>query len=156
MLAAILAGGLPLGAPAGPAQSIEEVSVPRHARGEFDVKLEPLPTDAAPAVSRHALIKTYHGDLAADARGEMLSAGGGERSGAYVAIERVTGTLGGRKGSFVLEHRGIMTRGTPDLAIGVVPDSGTDELVGLAGTMRIVITGGTHHYELDYTLPDGS
>ena len=75
-------------------------------------------------------------------------------SGVYVAIERVTGTLHGRKGSFALHHTGLMLRNTPQLSVTVVPDSGTDELVGLTGSMKINIEGGKHTYEFEYALPD--
>jgi hypothetical protein len=76
-------------------------------------------------------------------------------SGAYVAVERVSGTLNGRQGTFLLHHRGVMTRGTPDLSISVVPDSGPGELAGLTGTMAIVIApGGKHSYDFEYALPD--
>jgi flagellar basal body rod protein FlgG len=84
----------------------------------------------------------------------MLAAGTEVKGSAgYVAIERVTGTLHGRRGSFVLQHNGIMTRGDGQLIITVVPDSGTDQLIGLAGTMGITIADGTHSYEFVYTLP---
>jgi len=73
-------------------------------------------------------------------------------SAAYVAIEKVTGVLGGRRGTFVLAHRGTMTRGEGALEVTVVPDSGTDELTGLAGTLAITIRDGKHFYDLDYTL----
>jgi hypothetical protein len=83
----------------------------------------------------------------------MLSAGTSVKSSAgYVAIERVIGTLNGRRGTFVLQHSGTMTRGEPQLTISVVPDSGTGELEGLAGTMTIAIADGKHSYEMHYTL----
>jgi hypothetical protein len=75
-------------------------------------------------------------------------------SAGYVAMERVTGTLHGRSGTFVLQHSGTMTRGAPQLAITVVPDSGTGELTGLGGKMAIIIADGKHSYELDYTLAE--
>ena len=55
---------------------------------------------------------------------------------------------------FVLQHTGTMTRGTPGLSVTVVPDSGTGQLVGLAGSMTIKIEAGKHFYEFDYTLPE--
>ena len=128
-----------------------------HASGTFDVKLSPQAlsdTAADPSLGRMSIDKQYHGDLEGTGKGEMLTAGSGEGSGAYVAIERVTGKLKGRSGSFSLQHRGVMTRGTPDLSITVVPDSGTGELVGLAGKMTIKIENGKHFYELEYTLPN--
>lgn len=128
------------------------------ATGPFDVKLNPLPAyETAPEamLARMSIDKQFRGDLEATSKGEMLSAGTSVKGSAgYVAIERVTGTLNGRRGSFVLQHNGTMNRGAPQLTVTVVPDSGTDQLVGLSGTMAIVIApGGKHSYEFDYTLP---
>ena len=67
-------------------------------------------------------------------------------------MERVTGTLGGKKGTFALQHNGIMNRGTPSLTISVVPDSGTGDLIGLSGKMTIKIKDGKHFYEFEYSL----
>ena len=88
------------------------------------------------------------------ARGRCWHLEQGEGSGAYVALELVSGTLSGRRGSFVLQHNGTMTKGVPTMIVTVVPDSGTDELTGLAGKMTIVIAGGKHSYALEYTLGD--
>lgn len=119
------------------------------ATGPFDVKM------TSTSAGRFALDKRFHGDLDATAAGEMLTAmTATEGSAAYVAIEQVTGTLAGRRGSFQLQHTGIMNRGAPSLTIAVVPDSGTGELTGLTGAMRINIApDGAHAYEFDYTLP---
>jgi hypothetical protein len=126
------------------------------ARGAFDVKLTPQPSDRQPedpALGRMWLDKEFHGDLEATSRGQMLTAMTDvEGSAGYVAIERVSGTLHGRAGSFVLQHTGTMTRGTPGLTITVVPDSGTGELTGLSGGMTIIITDGKHSYELEYAV----
>ena len=113
--------------------------------------------DAVQGVSlgRSSLEKIFDGDLNGTSKGEMLSALANVKgSGVYVALERVTGTLSGRSGTFVLAHRGTMTRGAQDLAITVVPDSGTHELAGLAGSMAITITNGKHFYDFEYTLPE--
>jgi hypothetical protein len=75
-------------------------------------------------------------------------------SGAYVAIERITGTLNGRRGAFVVQHRGSMSKSGMHLTVTVVPDSGTDQLTGLAGAMTIKIVGKQHFYEFEYTLPE--
>ena len=103
-----------------------------------------------------SLDKQYHGDLEATSKGEMLATSPDARgSGVYVALERVTGTLKGRSGSFVLHHTGIMNRGVPSLIIEVVPDSGTDQLAGLTGKMIInIAAGGKHSYDFEYTLPE--
>jgi hypothetical protein len=77
-------------------------------------------------------------------------------SAGYVAMERVTGSIGGRSGTFVLLHSGTMTRGAALLTLTVVPDSGTGQLAGLSGTMSITIVEKKHLYEFDYTLPDAS
>lgn len=124
-----------------------------HASGTFEVKLAPQPTDAAD-LARMSIDKQFHGDLEATSKGEMLSAMGSvQGSAGYVAIEKVTGSLKGRSGTFVLQHTGIMNRGTPQLTITVVPDSGTGQLEGLAGTMTIEIAGGKHSYGFEYVLP---
>ena len=99
--------------------------------------------------------KQFRGDLEATSQGEMLSAGTDiQGSAGYVAIERVTGTLNGRSGGFVLQHNATMTRGAPYLNIVVVPDSGTEDLVGLSGTMQIIIDKGKHSYEFQYSISD--
>jgi Protein of unknown function (DUF3224) len=129
------------------------------AKGTFEVKIVPQPPDPKAEtqdsiVGRMSLDKQFHGDLEATGKGQMLTAGTPSGSGVYVAIERVTGTLHGRNGSFVLHHTGIMTRGQPQMTIAVVPDSGTDELAGLSGNLSIEIVDGKHFYDLDYTLTD--
>jgi hypothetical protein len=122
-----------------------------HVSGNFDVTMTPEP-DAFPA--RQRLAKRCHGALAATGEGQMLAFISEVRGSAgYVAIERVTGTLDGREGSFVIQHDGLMNRGAPTLVIHVVPDSGTGALTGLAGRMGIRIEGGQHFYDFDYTLP---
>jgi hypothetical protein len=100
-----------------------------------------------------AIDKRFHGDLDATSEGEMLSAGTAvQGSAGYVAIERVSGTLHGRAGTFVLQHSGTMARGAQQLTIAVVPDSGTEQLEGLSGTMAIQIADGKHSYEFRYSL----
>ena len=131
-----------------------------HASGPFDVKVATQKPDSpvaeAAKLSRMSLDKQYHGDLEATSKGEMLATSPDARgSGVYVALERVTGTLKGRSGSFVLHHTGIMNRGVPSLIIEVVPDSGTDQLAGLTGKMIInIAAGGKHSYDFEYTLPE--
>ena len=128
------------------------------ATGPFDVKLNPQPaynTDPASLLGRMSLDKQFHGDLEATSKGEMLTAMSAVKGSAgYVAIERVTGTLRGRTGSFSLQHSGTMDRGTQQLVIKVVPDSGEGDLAGLAGTMSIEIADGKHSYVLEYLLPE--
>jgi len=128
-----------------------------HARGTFEVKLTPqtAETSAGAGLARMTLDKRFHGDLEAASQGQMLSAGTAvQGSAGYVALERVSGALQGRTGTFVLQHHGLMDRGTPHLTITVVPDSGTDGLTGLAGTMGIEIAAGKHSYGFEYTLPE--
>ncbi len=127
-----------------------------HATGTFDVKLNPLEAydkTEGTTLGRMSIDKQFHGDLEATSKGEMLTGLTSVKSSAgYVAIERVTGTLAGRTGTFILQHTGIMSRGTPQLTVTVVPDSGTGQLVGLSGKMAIIIADGKHSYEFDYTL----
>jgi hypothetical protein len=131
--------------------------VAQHASGTFEVKLSPQPlaaTGADPSLGRMTIDKTFTGDLRGTSQGEMLTAGTAVKgSAAYVAIERVSATLDGRNGTFVLQHFGIMNRGAPQLTVSVVPDSGTGELAGLTGTLDIRIADSKHFYELDYALP---
>lgn len=128
------------------------------ATGPFEVKVAPLALSDVAAESglgRMSLDKVFHGDLEATSMGEMLSAMGGvPGSAGYVALERVTGSLHGRRGTFALQHSGTMARGARSLNVAVVPDSGTGQLDGLAGSMEIVIEGKAHSYVFDYSLPD--
>jgi hypothetical protein len=132
------------------------MTVTNHARGSFEVKLNPQSQEDGvgdPTVGRMAIDKQFRGGLEATSRGQMLAAMTDvEGSAGYVAIERVTGTLDGRSGTFALQHSGTMTRGVAQLNITVVPDSGTGELVGLTGTMIIDIADGKHSYDFEYTL----
>lgn len=126
------------------------------ATGTFEVKLAPQPladTAADKTLGRMSIDKIYQGDLEATAKGEMLSALTSVKDSAgYVAIEHVNGTLQGRKGTFVLQHTGTMTRGAQSLSVAVVPDSGTGDLAGLSGKMDIKIEPGKHVYDFDYTI----
>jgi len=129
-----------------------------HAAGAFDVTVTPLPAEVGigdEGIGRMALAKRFHGDLQASALGQMLATRTPTPgSAAYVALDRVTGALHGRAGSFSLQHSGTMDRGTPTLDILIVPDSGTEQLEGISGRLRIRIEEGRHFYELDYELPD--
>ena len=126
------------------------------ATGTFEVKLSPQPSDDNPEdgmVGRMSIDKQFHGDIEGVSKGQMLTAGTSVKGSAgYVAIERVSGTLHGRSGAFILQHGGTMTRGKPQLKITVVPDSGTGQLVGLSGRMTIKIENGKHFYAFEYTL----
>jgi hypothetical protein len=125
-----------------------------HARGTFEVKLAPIGaynTGNAMA-GRLSIDKQFHGDLEATSRGEMLSEGTSTKGSAgYVAIERVTGKIVGRAGSFALQHSGTMTRGVPTLSVTVIPDSGTEDLTGITGSMTIDIANG-HAYDFEYSF----
>lgn len=126
------------------------------AKGSFDLTMKAPPAGEGAgrvAVGRMLLDKQYHGDLIGVGQGEMLSAGNpAVGSAGYVAIEHVTGTLGDRSGSFALQHAGVMHDGTSQLAISIVPGSGTGDLAGIAGTLKIDIIERQHYYQLDYTL----
>lgn len=119
-----------------------------HAKGTFEVTLKPLPVadpEAGKKFGRMLFTKEFTGDFVGTGSGEMLSAGTDVKgSAAYVAIERVAGTLGGRKGSFVFQHSAVMDRGKPQLTIIVVPDSGTEQLTGITGSFKIDIQGNKH------------
>ncbi len=137
-----------------------KAAMTHHATGTFEVVIQPQPT-AAPAsaaepkgVGRMSLDKTFSGELVGTGSGEMLTAMTDTKGSAgYVAVEMVSGTLQGRKGSFMLQHSGSMNRGAPSLVITVVPDSGRGELVGITGQLTIRIDGGKHFYDFEYALP---
>jgi hypothetical protein len=127
----------------------------RTASGAFDVQLAPQPADAGgpAAIGRMTIAKQFHGDLDAASAGQMVAMMTRvEGSAGYVAMEEVSGTLHGRAGTFVLQHSGTMNRGVAALVVSVVPDSGTGELAGIAGSMSIIIAGREHRYEFRYTL----
>lgn len=124
------------------------------ARGTFEVTLLPIGGNDGP-IGVMSIDKIFHGDLQGSSVGQMLAFRTPvEGSAGYVAMERVTAVLAGREGAFTLQHNGLMTRGTPTLSVVVVPDSGSDGLQGLAGTLEISITQGRHDYRLLYSLPD--
>ena len=125
------------------------------ATGTFEVKMKPQTDENAgdPTIGRMSLDKQFHGDLEAASKGQMLATQGSVKGSAgYVAIERVTGTLAGRTGTFALQHTGTMNRGVPEQSVTVIPDSGTGELTYLSGKMTIKITDGKHAYEFEYEL----
>ena len=128
-----------------------------HATGTFEVTLTPQPPEdkaEGATLGRMSGEKEFHGDLEGTSKVQMLTAMTDVKGSAgYVAIERVTGTLHGRSGSFVLQHSGTLAKGVAQQSITVVPDSGTGQLVGIAGKMTITITDGKHSYDFEYTLP---
>src|ERR1700690_1142835 len=144
--------------PSSRATAQKGAAIPSHATGIFEVKLTPQgdgDTAEGSTLGRMTLAKQFHGDLDGTSKGEMLTAGTDVKNSAgYVAIERITGTLQGRPGSFVLQHSGTLTRGAPLQSITVVPDSGTGQLAGITGKMTITIAEGKHSYDFEYTLPE--
>jgi len=125
-----------------------------HAHGTFTVKSAPLTPAPAEGLSRFSIDKEIHGDLEATSKGEMYAGGDYSKGAAgYVAIEMVTGTLGGKRGSFAIQQMGTMDQNGPKMTAVVVPGSGTGDLAGIAGTFTITIAGGVHSYDLEYTLP---
>ena len=125
------------------------------AKGTFEVRVVPLAADEGTdtgGFGRLSIDKTFSGDLTGSSKGQMVGAFTAvEGSAGYVALERVTGTLNGKKGSFILQHSGTMKKGVSTMLVTVVPDSGTEELTGLAGAMEIIIEGKKHSYVFDYT-----
>lgn len=134
--------------------------MPIRATGTFEVRLNPQPaynTADGALLGRISIDKQFEGDLEGTSKGEMLTAGTSVKNSAgYVGVERVTGALTGRNGSFALQHSGSMNRGAPTLTVNVVPDSGTGQLAGLTGTMAIEIKNGKHFYIFDYMLGDSA
>lgn len=128
------------------------------ATGLFDITLQPQslsPVAETTGLGRLSLDKVFSGDLQASSHGEMLSfRSSTPGSAGYVAMECVQGSLHGRSGSFVLQHSASMAQGQSTQSITVVPDSATDALQGLSGTMQITIDNGQHSYHFEYQLPE--
>jgi hypothetical protein len=126
------------------------------ASGTFEVKLTPRAQDEeseSSSVGRLSISKQFHGDLEGTSIGQMLAVSTSvEGSAGYVAMEQVSGTLHGKRGTFALQHSGTMDRGAPQLSVAVVPDSGTEGLTGLSGRMSIEIADGKHSYLFEYEL----
>ena len=129
----------------------------QQAKGEFDVSRTDEPAcdmGGGASAGHYRFEKQFHGELEASSIVHMLAVGTDvPGSAAYVAIERLSGTLHGLAGSFFLQHNGVMNRGAASLSLTIVPDSGTGDLLGISGRMAIDITAGKHFYTLDYTLP---
>ncbi|MGA2831477.1 MAG: DUF3224 domain-containing protein [Terracidiphilus sp.] len=133
----------------------KETPVTHHARGTFTVNVQPLTPPPAEGLGRFSIDKQIHGDLEATTKGEMISGGDPKQGMAgYVAIEIVTGVLGGRHGSFALQHSATMDQNGAKMTVVVVPGSGTGELKGIAGIFTIHVDKGQHSYDFDYTLPE--
>jgi hypothetical protein len=143
--------------PSTPAEAGKATTVSRLAKGNFDVKVSPISTADSMdtgGFGRLALAKSFQGDLVGTSVGQMIASSDGRSgSGGYVALEKVTGTLHGRTGSFVLMHNGTMTPKSMEMRISVVPESGTGELAGIEGSFKILIEGKQHFWEFAYTLP---
>jgi len=125
-----------------------------HAKGTFEVKLTPeQDVSGDSVVGRMSIDKQFQGDLEGTSKGLMVMAGTAvQGSAGYVALEKVSGSIDGKSGSFYLQHNGIMNRGEGKLNVVVIPDSGTDGLTGLAGSMEIKIEDGKHYYDFEYTI----
>jgi len=127
----------------------------KHSTGTFEVKVTPLPPEeniGDPTIGRLALEKRFSGGMTGTSKGQMLGISTAIKdSGGYVAAERFTGTVDGKKGSFALQHSGTMQKAKYNMNVTIVPDSGTKELAGISGTLIIRIEGDKHFYELRYT-----
>ncbi len=159
MCALLAAGVAPIAPPVprGPVTPLTEHVVPMHARGTFEVQITPLPADDdadAATMGRMRIDKQFSGDIIGTGKGQMITGMGTVKgSAAYSAIERVTGSVSGHSGTFMLQHTGIMHDGAQELTITIVPASGTGDLTGIAGTFTLTIEGKIHRYDLAYTLP---
>ena len=154
--ATALASAQTLSQNSGQSRKENKPKMTTHATGTFEVKMTPQTTaDKDAVVGKYSLDKKFSGDLEGTSQGEMLAIGTAvEGSAGYVAMEKITATLNGRKGTFALQHSGTMTRGAGQLTITVVPDSGTGELAGLSGRMDIKIADGKHYYDFEYAIAE--
>jgi len=130
------------------------IAMTNHATGTFEVKLTPQDDKSEDKLlGRMSITKQWHGEIEGSSTGQMLTGGDvNTGSAGYVAMEKFTGTVKGRKGTFILQHSATMTKGKGDLTITVVPDSGTDDLKGIHGKLTIKIENGKHFYDLEYSL----
>ena len=134
----------------------KESPVSHHARGTFEVSIQPRPAPDIGGVACFSSDKTIHGDLEATSKGEMFTAGDPKAGNAgYVAIETVSGKLEGKSGTFILQHFATMDASGRNMIVKVSPGSGTGELKGISGTFTIIIEGGKHSYDFEYKLPNG-
>lgn len=126
-----------------------------HAQGTFTVDIRPLSPAFAEGIGRFSVNKTMHGNIEATTKGEMFTGGDPKKGLAgYVAVELVTGTLGGKDGGFALQHFATMDGHGPSMQVVAVPGSGTGELAGIEGTFTIRVENGQHFYEFEYALPE--
>jgi hypothetical protein len=125
-----------------------------HATGTFEVKITPQDDKTSDvSLGRMTIEKQWQGEMQGTSTGQMLTGGDFKTGSAgYVAMEKFTGSVKGRKGTFILQHSAIMTKGKGDLTITIVSDSGTEELKGISGKLAIKIENGKHFYDLDYNL----
>jgi hypothetical protein len=130
------------------------IAMTNHATGTFEVKLTPQDDKSEDKMlGRMSINKQWRGEIDGSSTGQMLTGGDvNTGSAGYVAMEKFTGTVKGRKGTFILQHSATMTKGKGDLTITVVPDSGTDDLKGIRGKLTIRIENGKHFYDLEYSL----
>lgn len=139
-----------------PAAAVKRTVKVTMAKGTFEVKMTPLAADATATeagLGSYSIEKVWHGDIDGTSKAQMLATQFEDEGQLYIALEKVTATIGGRKGTFVFEHRGYMKKGVPNLSVKVVPGSGTGELAGIVGKLDIKIEGGKHFYEFEYSLP---
>jgi hypothetical protein len=138
------------------AQNKSSIMTTKLAKGTFEVKITPQPAEenvGDPTIGRLSMDKTFSGDIVGTSKGQMLGISTeANDAGGYVAAERVTGTLDGKKGGFALQHTGTMQGGNFEMLITVVPGSGTGELKGISGKMKIIIEKGKHFYEFEYSF----
>ena len=137
------------------ANSEEGNSAMHRARGTFEVKMKPEPLSevaAKSSIARMSIDKAFHGELEGTSQGEFLASGSPDGSGAYVAMERVTGEVNGKFGSFVLQHAATMVNKVPTMSVTIVPGSGSGELAGVQGSMQILVEAGQHSYDLSYEI----
>jgi len=132
-----------------------KTTMTQHATGTFEVKLTPQDDKTGDSsMGRMAFEKQWQGELQGSSTGQMLT-GGDVKTGSagYVAMEKFTGSVKGRKGTLIFQHSAAMASGKGDLTITVVPSSGTDELKGITGKLTIKIENGKHFYDFEYALP---
>ena len=108
-----------------------------------------------PKLTRASVTKSYTGDIEGDAQVEYLMMYRSDGSAAFVGLERVTGRIGDKAGTFVLQRTGVFESGQAKESYSVIPGSATGELRGLRGDGNTAVGHGMEHpFTLRYAFSE--
>jgi hypothetical protein len=128
--------------------------MPHHAESAYEIKKwDENIYDAGEegkGLTQCSIRQVYHGDIEGESLNTMLMAPAEGGSSTYVGLERITGTLGGKTGSFIIQYQGAYAGGNPGFSGVIVAESGTGELHGLKGTASMAAKDGKPTVTLEY------